>query len=130
DLPAVPVSQSPMDKFREFLEVRKRKCTGERMRMVEHVFEKHNHFEADQLLVSMKEKGVRVSRSTVYRTLALLVEAGLLRELHFGARTAYEHDYGYPHHEHLYCEKCGRVIEFMSEELGKLQEEICRKFRF
>lgn len=126
----MPVSQSPMDKFREFLEIRKRKCTGERMRMVEHVFEKHNHFEADQLLVSMKEKGVRVSRSTVYRTLALLVEAGLLRELHFGARTAYEHDYGYPHHEHLYCEKCGRVIEFMSEELGRIQEEVCRKFRF
>lgn len=130
DLPAVPVRLSPVDKFREFLDVRGLKCTGERLRLVDHVFEKHNHFEADQLVASMKEKNLRVSRSTVYRTLTLLVEAGLLRELRFGARTAYEHDYGYPQHEHLYCEKCGDVIEFMSDELNGLLESICRQNRF
>jgi Fur family ferric uptake transcriptional regulator len=130
DLPAVPVSQSPVDKFREFLAIRNLKCTGERLRIVEHIFEKHNHFEAEQLLASMKEKGVRGSRSTVYRTLKKLVEAGLLRTLDFGPKQAYEHDYGYPHHEHLYCEKCGRVIEFVSEELDNLRDEICRKHRF
>jgi Fur family ferric uptake transcriptional regulator len=106
------------------------KCTGERLRIVEHVFEKHNHFDADQLLADMKQRNLRVSRSTVYRSLALLVDAGLLRELQFGPCTAYEHDYGYPQHEHLYCEKCGQVFEFASDELIRLQDEICRKFRF
>ena len=130
DLPHVPVAQAPVDKFREYLEVRKLKCTGERVRMVEHVFEKHNHFFADQLIASMDEKGLRVSRSTVYRTLKLLVEAGLLRQLEFGDRMAYEHDYGYPQHEHLYCEQCGAVIEFISEDLMKLLDDVCRKRRF
>ena len=130
DLPAVPVSLSPVAKFKEFLDLRKLKCTGERLKVVEHVFEKHNHFEADQLVAELRQKNLRVSRSTVYRILPLLVEAGLLRTLQFGASTAYEHDYGYPHHEHLYCEKCGQVIEFVSEQLSDLQDEICRKYRF
>ncbi|MFO0947256.1 MAG: transcriptional repressor [Planctomycetota bacterium] len=130
DLPSVPVSLSPVEKFREFLEIKGLKRTGERMRMVEHIFEKHHHFEADELVASLKEKNLRVSRSTVYRTLRVLVEAGLLRELHFGTSTHYEHDYGYPQHEHLVCDKCGAVIEFVSEELAKLQEAICREYRF
>lgn len=130
DLPHVPVSQNPVSKFKEFLEVKGLKCTGERLKIVEHVFEKHNHFEADQLLESMRERGLRVSRPTVYRTLSLLVEAGLLRELRFGRRSAYEHNYGYPQHEHLYCDRCGNVIEFMSEPINQLQESICQEFGF
>lgn len=128
--PHVPVSQTPTDKFREFLEVQGLKCTGERMRLVEHVFSRHNHFDADQLITSVKENKIRVSRSTIYRTLKMLVEAGLLRELQFGDRKAYEHDYGYPQHEHLYCEKCGAVIEFVSEELDRLLETISNHYRF
>lgn len=130
ELPPVPMRQSPVEKFREFLDLRGLKCTTERLKIVEHVFEKHNHFEADQLLASMKEKDLRVSRSTVYRTLTLLVEAGMLRELEFGVRTAYEHDYGYPAHDHLYCQKCGRVIEFLSDELTQRLEDISQQYRF
>ena len=130
DLPAVAVALTPVDKFREFLAVRNLKQTGARMSIVEHVFEKHNHFDADQLVASMNERDLGVSRPSVYRTLKLLVEAGLLRELRFGSRKAYEHDYGYPQHEHLYCEKCGAVTEFISEELSQLREEICRDHRF
>lgn len=130
DLPSVPMGQAPVEKFREFLEMRGLKCTGERLKIVEHVFEKHNHFDADQLVASMKNRGLNVSRATVYRSLSLLVEAGLLRTLEFGASTAYEHDYGYPHHEHLYCVKCGQVFEFVSEELTELQEYVCRHHRF
>lgn len=130
DLPSIPVSQHPVAKFREFLELKKLKVTGERMKIIDHVFERHNHFEADQLLQSMRERGLRVSRPTVYRTLNLLVEAGLLRELRFGRRSAYEHNYGYPAHEHLFCDKCGSVTEFVSEELNRLQDEICQKFGF
>ena len=130
DLPSIPVSQLPIDKFREFLELKKLKVTGERMKIIEHVFERHNHFEADQLLQSMRDRGMRVSRPTVYRTLTLLVEAGLLRELRFGRRSAFEHSYGYPQHEHLYCDQCGGVTEFMSDELNRLQDEICQKHGF
>jgi Fur family ferric uptake transcriptional regulator len=130
DLPSIPVSQHPVAKFREFLDLKRLKVTGERMKIVEHVFERHNHFEADHLLQSMRDRGHRVSRPTVYRTLSLLVEAGLLRELRFGRRSAYEHNYGYPQHEHLYCDSCGSVTEFVSDQINQLQDAICQQNGF
>ena len=129
-LPGVPISQSPVAKFREYLEIRKLKNTEERLRIVAHIYEEHQHFDAEQLLASMKAKGIPASRPTVYRTLKILVDAGLLRQLTFGGVTAYEHDYGYPQHEHLYCEKCKGVIEFVSDELDQMLEQISRSHRF
>lgn len=129
-LPKVPIAQSPVDKFREFLDIKKLKCTEERLRIVRYIFEAHQHFDVDQLLESMREKKIPASRPTVYRTLNLLVDAGLLRRLTFGETTAYEHAYGYPRHEHLFCERCGGVIEFVSEELDQLLQKISREHRF
>jgi Fur family transcriptional regulator, ferric uptake regulator len=129
-LPNVPIAQAPVDKFREFLDIKKLKVTEERLRIVRHIFEAHQHFDVDQLLESMKAKEIPASRPTVYRTLNLLVESGLLRRLTFGNTTAYEHAYGYPRHEHLFCERCGGVIEFVSEDLDRLLESIAREYRF
>src|SRR5205085_11173923 len=84
---------------------------------------RHNHLDAGQLIDDLKAAGLRVSRATVYRTLTKLVDAGLLRRLELGPRTFYEHDYGYPQHEHLVCERCGRIIEFQSPDIdAKLRE--------
>ena len=82
--------------------------------MVRFIFSQHHHFDADQLIDDMKGAGFHVSRATVYRTLAKLVDAGLLRRLELGPRMYYEHDYGYPQHEHLHCGQCGKMIEFQS----------------
>ncbi len=112
------------------LSFKRLKSTSERLAMVEHIFERHNHFDADQLIMSLRDKQIPVSRSTVYRTLTLLVEAGLLRTLEFGPTTYYEHDYGYPHHEHMYCNSCGDVIEFQVDEINDLIERITRQHRF
>jgi Fur family transcriptional regulator, ferric uptake regulator len=118
-LPAVPVALSPEEKFREYLASRSRtqRYTEQQRDLVRHVFERHNHFDADQLIDDLKKADLRVSRATVYRTLSKLVDAGLLRRLELGTRTYYEHDYGYPQHEHLVCERCGRIIEFQSPVL-------------
>jgi DNA-binding transcriptional ArsR family regulator len=95
-LPAVTVSQSPEDKFREYLASRARpqRYTGQQRDLVRFIFSQHNHFDADQLIDAMKQAGMRVSRATVYRTLSKLVDAGLLRRLELGPRMYYEHDYG------------------------------------
>jgi Fur family ferric uptake transcriptional regulator len=132
DLPSVEVSQSPEEKFREYLASRPKsqRFTGQQRDMVRYIFSKHNHFDADQLIEQMKGHGFRVSRATVYRTLTKLVDAGLLRRLNIGARTRYEHDYGYPQHDHLYCQKCGKMIEFQSPELERLLREVCRQHQF
>lgn len=131
-LPAVTVSQSPEDKFREYLSSRPKpqRFTDQQRDMVRYIFSQHHHFDADQLIDAMKLAGFKVSRATVYRTLAKLVDAGLLRRLELGPRMCYEHDYGYPHHEHLQCTTCGKMIEFQSAELEATLRAICREQEF
>src|SRR3954463_8952110 len=91
-LAPMPLRESPEEKFREFLEIRGEKLTAPRRILIRHIFDSHKHFDADELVADLREAGRRVSRSTVYRTLRLLVEAGLLRELRLTNRSAYEHD--------------------------------------
>jgi Fur family ferric uptake transcriptional regulator len=130
--PAVEVSQSPEDKFREYLSSRPRaqRYTDQQRDMVRYIFAQHNHFDAEQLIDDMKRSGFRVSRATVYRTLAKLVDAGLLRRLEVGPRMFYEHDYGYPQHEHLYCQQCNKMIEFQNPAIESVLREVCRENNF
>ncbi len=131
-LPAVEVSQSPESKFREYLASRPRpqRYTTQQRDMVRYIFAQHNHFDAEKLIDDMKQAGFRVSRATIYRTLTKLVDAGLLRHLDLGSRTCYEHDYGYPQHEHLYCEQCSKMIEFENTAIDEMLHDICRQHGF
>ncbi len=131
-LPAVAVSQSPESKFREFLASRPRpqRFTDQQRELVQFIFERHRHFDADRLIDELKHAGLRVSRATVYRTLRKLVDAGLLRSLELGARTYYEHDYGYPQHEHLYCDRCHKMIEFQAPAIESVSREVCSQYHF
>jgi Fur family ferric uptake transcriptional regulator len=131
-LPAVPVSQTPEEKFRVWLATRPRaqRFTGQQRDMVRFIFSQHHHFDADQLIDMLKKAGHDVSRATVYRTLSKLVDAGLLRKIELGPRMCYEHDYGYPRHEHLRCNKCEKMIEFLSPELEAALREVTRAHGF
>jgi Fur family ferric uptake transcriptional regulator len=131
-LPAVQVTQSPVEKFREYLVSRPtpQRFTRPQKDLVEHVFARHSHFDADTLATDLEEAGLDVSRATVYRTLSKLVDAGMLRKLEIGNKTFYEHDYGYPQHEHLVCEICGKMIEFQHPAIEPAIEEICGQNQF
>jgi Fur family ferric uptake transcriptional regulator len=131
-LPAVAVSQTPEDKFREYLTSRPRpqRYTEQQRELVRYIFSQHNHFDADQLIDAVKHEGFQASRATVYRTLNKLVDAGMLRRLEVGSRTFYEHDYGYPQHEHLYCSECNQMIEFQHPAINAIIEEICQEQGF
>jgi Fur family transcriptional regulator, ferric uptake regulator len=131
-LPAVAVSQSPEDKFREYLASRPRpqRFTEQQRELVRYIFSQHNHFDADQLVDAVKREHFQVSRATVYRTLNKLVDAGMLRRLEVGSRTFYEHDYGYPQHEHLYCQQCSQMIEFQHAAILAIIDDICRQQGF
>ncbi len=131
-LPPVQVSQSPESKFREYLASRPRpqRYTAPQREMVQYIFSSHNHFDAEQLCADMDQAGLNVSRATVYRTLNKLVDAGLLRRLQLGPRVVYEHDYGYPQHEHLVCQLCGKMIEFESPALEAVYQDVCRHHEF
>ena len=132
-LPAVAVSQTPEDKFREYLASRPKpqRFTDQQRELLEHVFARHSHFDAEQLIEALRAAKKRVSRATVYRTLAKLVDAGLLRRIEPGdGRTVYDHDYGYPAHDHLVCEQCKSITEFQSEELEALLERVAAENQF
>jgi len=130
ELSPLRVSESPEDKFREFLEIRGEKLTKSRRMLVNHIFSSHKHFDADELVYDLQQAGRKVGRATVYRTLRLLVEAGMLRELRLTNRTAYEHAYGYPQHDHMHCSDCGAIIEFSNEEIRGLRDQIGRQYGF
>ncbi|MBI3406783.1 MAG: transcriptional repressor [Planctomycetes bacterium] len=131
-LQSVEVSQSPEEKFREYLASRPRaqRFTEQQRDMVNYIFSKHNHFDADSLIEDMKREGFQVSRATIYRTLNKLVDAGLLRRLDVGPRMYYEHDYGYPQHEHLVCQRCHKMIEFQSPAIEDVVRDVCRDHLF
>ena len=131
-LPAVAVSQTPVDRFREYLASRPKpqRFTDQQRELVEHVFARHSHFDADQLIANLKAAGKTVSRATVYRTLGKLVDAGLLRRIEIGHRTVYDHDYGYPFHDHLVCEQCGAMIEFQHPKLDEVVREAAAEHQF
>ena len=131
-LPAVAVSQTPENKFREYLASRSKpqRFTDQQRDLVQYVFSQHNHFDAEQLLDALKAEKLAISRATAYRTLTKLVDAGLLRRLEIGPRTYYEHDYGYPQHDHLFCEQCRTMIEFQRPEIEDLLRDVASQQLF
>ncbi|NLX94784.1 MAG: transcriptional repressor [Rhodopirellula sp.] len=131
-LPKVRVPLSPEERFSQFLQKHGKRVTQQRRLIVEQVFSHHDHFDADELIEHLQELIQRreVSRPTVYRTLGELVEAGLLRKMNLGGRGIYEHDYGYPSHDHLYCQVCNKLIEFHSEAIEQVRDRVARQHNF
>lgn len=124
-------TESPEQILRRQLSRRGLKYTTERREILKAVLSTHEHFDADTLYKRVRKTDARVSKATVYRTLGLLCDCHLMREVFQDARGAhYEHTYGHEHHEHMICQQCGQVIEFVSRELEKLQDEACRAHGF
>jgi len=119
------------DRFLQFLRSQGLRVTQERLALFEEIFAQHKHIDAEELLAAMKNRGLKISRATVYRNLDLLVDCGLVRKQRLGRdRFLYEHVHGGQHHDHLVCTVCGRVVEFVSPGIVALQAEICRAHGF
>jgi Fur family ferric uptake transcriptional regulator len=131
-LRSVPVKLPPVERFAEFLLGRGKRLTLQRRLIVEQVFSHHDHFDADELMEHLQPLIAqrKLSRPTIYRTLAELVEAGMLRKMNLGSRAVYEHEYGYPSHDHLYCQMCNRLIEFHSPELEQIRDQVAQRAHF
>src|SRR4029078_3500091 len=89
------------------------------------------HMSGEDLYCLVSEKDPTVGQTTVYRTLRLLTEAGLAREVRFGdGRAHYEHNYKHKHHDHMICSECGKIIEFYSPELEAIQDAMAARYKF
>lgn len=115
--------ESALGSFREHLALEGLKFTGERRAIATALFASDSHLEADEMLSRLKGEGARVSRATVYRTLDLLVSAGLARKVRLGTdHNFFEHILGRRQHEHMVCIGCGQVIEWFDPEVERLVE--------
>src|SRR5438067_1348841 len=119
-------------KFRAFLESKHLRITSQRQVIIETVFGTEEHFTAEQLLAWARERDSSVSRATVYRTLPLLTESGLVREMDFGKDYKfYDPNYAeHPNHSHIICQDCDKIVEFDSEKIERLESEISHKLGF
>lgn len=99
--------------FAAYLEQHKQRKTPERFSILEEIYSKHEHFDAEELYLQMKKNQYNVSRATVYNTLELLVNCDLVTKHQFGQNFAqYERAYGFKQHDHIICNNCGKVVEF------------------
>ncbi len=107
------------------------KCTSERKLIYQEVSRLRGHFDSDGLYEQFKKKRLRVSRATIFRTLPILLESGLIQKAAGSGKQEYfESTFGSGHHDHLICTECGTIIEFCSEEIEQWQERICREHGF
>ena len=117
--------------FDDYLRRKDLRVTAPRRTVLEKVYAIHDHFDADDLLVELRRKGLRVSRATIYRTLELMDGAGLVKKTSFtDNKVYYEFAYGHGHHDHLICKACGKIVEFKDEVIEARQESVCRRFGF
>src|SRR5687767_12041578 len=119
-------------RFMEFLESKNLRITSQRMAIIDTVFNTEEHFTAEQLLEWSRERDKSVSRATVYRTLPLLTESGLVREMDFGKDYKfYDPNYAeHPNHNHIICNDCEKIVEFESDKIAKIESEITQKLGF
>ncbi len=117
--------------FREYLRDRGLKYTPERQHLLREVLSNDEHFEAEQLLIALRQAGKRVAKATVYRTLPLLVNCGIVRQIQFGDKlTRYEHTFGQDPHDHMVCRRCRRIIEFDSADVLRLRTVLAAQHKF
>ncbi|HXX58456.1 MAG TPA: Fur family transcriptional regulator [Thermodesulfovibrionales bacterium] len=117
--------------FREYLSKKGLRFTKERERILKEIFAFHGHFDPEELLLNIRNKKRKVSKASIYRTLPLLVESGLIEQVEkIGKHAHYEHTFGHGHHDHCICVNCGAVIEVFSPKLEAIQEELCKEAGF
>jgi len=117
--------------FNSLLKEKGLKLTKPRNIILEAVFHTHSHFNVDELYDSIRKKKEHVSRPTVYRTIPLLLEAGLIKKSFTqDDKEHYEYIFGHHEHIHLICLECGTVIELENEELQAKLDELASEQNF
>jgi Fur family ferric uptake transcriptional regulator len=119
------------EKFHKFLKNAKNRITPERFEVMDAAIDYKGHFGADDLFISMKNNNSGISRATVYNTLELLAQCGLLVKRNFGENlNRYECSFMKNKHEHIVCVKCGKIVEFSNPALVDMIKDISERTGF
>ena len=120
-----------LDNFRLWIKEQGLKATAQRDDIAQVFFSTTRHISVEELYNEVRQVNSRVGYATVYRTLKLLKECGLAEERHFAdGQARFENIDDQRHHDHLICERCGRIVEFVQPRIEELQEELAQKYGF
>lgn len=128
---AIKLKEEVKQKFVEYLERQQQRKTPERFAILDEIYSNKEHFDVETLFEHMKDRNYRVSRATVYNTLDLLLDCGLVIKHQFGKNISrFERAYGFRQHDHLICNVCSEVLEFCDPRIQQIKTTMGELMQF
>ena len=119
------------DKFIQYVVNKGLRNTEQRRQVLDVFLATEKHLTVQELYDLMRKKHKGIGYATVARTIKLMCESGICRQIDLGdAFLHYEHKFGHEHHDHLICLKCGKFKEIYSPKLEKIQDELVKKYGY
>ena len=125
------MNQSSPNLLKKVLKKENLRYTQQRQAIWDELCSSEEHRDAEEIYLSLRKNGVNASRATVYRTIDVLVKNKLVRKLDLGdGKALYENKIDATHHDHLICVQCGKIEEFIDDNIEKIQDDIVKSFGY